>query len=103
MATSDSTAPLPTFSGEFIRLLVGLITLTFPWIIWIASSFSRLTSISGSYYTSARNLFVGLLFVLGAFLFVYKGRGRSQPWVAKLGALAPVVAALFPTNCDGCT
>ncbi len=102
MSASGSTEPLPTFSGEFIRLLVGAIAFAFPVIVWIASSFAVLTSISASYYTGARNIFVGLLFVLGAFLFVYKGRGRGQLWIAKVGALAPIVAAICPTSCDQC-
>jgi len=97
MSASEPTDTLLTFSGEFIRLLVGVIALAFPVIIWLVSGLAPLDSISASYYTGARNLFVGLLFVLGAILFVYKGRCPWEPWIAKVGALAPIVAALFPT------
>ncbi|MEO5888515.1 MAG: hypothetical protein ABIQ77_12725, partial [Anaerolineales bacterium] len=35
------------------------------------------SSISASYYTDARDVFVGLLFVIGAFLLAYNGRSRD--------------------------
>ena len=92
----------PTFSLEMIRLLIGIIALTLSAVILVASSFAPLTSISASYHTSARDIFVGLLFVLGAFLMVYKGNTSGENWVANLGALAAWVAALCPTACDSC-
>jgi len=83
-------------------MLVGIITFTLPVLVWATASFARLPSISASYYTRAQDLFVGLLFVLGAFLLVYKGHREypMQDWAANLGALAAVIAALFPTSCN---
>jgi hypothetical protein len=89
------------FSSEVIRWLVGFITFALPILVSIIS-FARLTSISASYYTGARDLFVGLLFILGAFLLVYKGHTPLEDWIANLGALAAVIAALCPTACDLC-
>ena len=102
MSTPESTERLPVFSSELIRLLVGAITFALPVVVWIASSFSPLSSISASYHTGARDIFVGLLFVLGAFLFAYKGHSGKEYWMANLGSLAAVVAAVCPTTCDGC-
>src|SRR5689334_15556982 len=102
MSTSESTKQLPMFSSELIRLLVGAIVFVLPVVVWIASSFTPLSSISASYHTGARDIFVGLLFVLGAFLFVYKGHRRKEYWIANLGSLAAVIAAVFPTACDLC-
>jgi hypothetical protein len=102
MVTANSAEHAPTFSSEAIRLLIGCITFTLPVLAWGGAAFAPLTSISASYYTTARDVFVGLLFVLGAFLFVYKGRALIEDWIANLGALAAVMAAIFPTSCDLC-
>ena len=90
---------VPTFSAEVIRFLVGAVALALPVIVLVAARPYFPESISGSYYTRAHNLFVGILFALGGALFVYKGRDRGQFWFAKVGALAPLLAALCPTTC----
>ncbi len=102
MHAAHKERTVPAFSGEFIRFLIGFIALAFPVIVLLVAKERPLTSISYSYHTEARNIFVGLLFVLGAFLLVYKGRSPAEAWVARFGALAPVIAALFPTNCKDC-
>ncbi len=99
---SVSAERSPMFSLEIIRLLIGFIALVLSVVVLVASSFAHLTSISASYHTSARDIFVGLLFVLGAFMFAYKGKSVAENWVAYLGALAAWAAALFPTACDSC-
>jgi hypothetical protein len=101
MSTSKSSKAEPKFSSEAIRWLVGFITFALPILVSIFS-FTRLTSISASYYTSARDVFVGLLFVLGAFLLVYRGHTQTENWMANLGGLAAVITALCPTVCDYC-
>jgi hypothetical protein len=71
MASSSSKNTL-VFDYHTIRLLIGLIAMLFPVVIWLRAQ--RITnSISWSYYTDARDFFVGLLFVIGAFLISYKG------------------------------
>jgi hypothetical protein len=101
MSTTKSAQSPPVFSSETIRWLLGFVTFTMPILVSIIS-FSRLTSISTAYYTGARDVFVGLMFVLGAFLLVYKGHTRTEDWMADLGGLAAVIAALCPTACDLC-
>jgi len=60
------------FDYHTIRGLIGLIAMSFPFVVWILAS--RITdSISWSYHTNARDIFVGFLFVLGAFLMSYMG------------------------------
>lgn len=68
----------------------------------ILVSRDALTSISGSYYTNARNEFVGMLFVVGAFLVAYNGHTVLQGIASRVAALATFMIALFPTACDGC-
>ena len=61
------------FDYHTIRLIIGFIAMIFPLIVYIRAA--KITdSISWSYYTDARDLFVGFLFVIGAFLISYKGR-----------------------------
>jgi hypothetical protein len=60
------------FDYRTIRLIIGLIAFAFPWIVsFLAHEIP--SSISWSYYTDGRDLFVGFLFVIGAFLICYKG------------------------------
>jgi hypothetical protein len=71
MNPSESKANL-IFDYHTIRLLIGVIALSFPWVVSILAS--RITpSISWSYHTDARDIFVGFLFIIGAFLVSYKG------------------------------
>ncbi|MGC1375228.1 MAG: hypothetical protein WA821_03340 [Anaerolineales bacterium] len=100
MSTSEDR--LPTFSSDAIRLFIGLIAFALPLLVTVASSFAPLTSISASYNTGARDIFVGLLFVLGAFLFTYKGHEKKEDWMANLAALGAILAALCPIPCDAC-
>lgn len=90
MITSESEEDL-VFDYHTIRLIIGAIALLFPWIVGIRAS--QITdSISWSYYTAARDLFVGFLFVIGALLISYKGHritldrndvGKFWSWVSK--------------------
>jgi len=101
MSTSKPVKKAIVFSNEAIRWLVAFITFALPILVTILS-FTRLSSISASYYTGARDVFVGLLFVLGSFLLVYKGHSRREDWIANLGGVAAILAAIFPTLCDSC-
>jgi hypothetical protein len=51
---------------------VGVIAFSLPFV-FSAIANSSLGSMSGSYYTSARDVFVGMLFIVGAFLWAYNG------------------------------
>lgn len=59
MNTSDSNK---VFDYRALRLVMGLIAFALP-IVASAVSSTQLTSISASYYTEARDVFVGLLFL----------------------------------------
>ena len=83
------------FDYRLLRLVMGLIAFLLPLIVDLASS-EALSSISASYHTEARDLFVGLLFVVGALLMAYRGHtARENRW-ANLAAIAAVLVALFP-------
>ena len=84
------------FDYHTIRLIIGLIAVIFPLVVRIRAA--KITdSISWSYYTDARDLFVGFLFVIGAFLISYKGRNLRENLVGWAGGIAACVTATFPT------
>jgi len=80
---------------------MGLIALTLPEIV-VALAGNSLSSISASYYSNARDMFVGQLFVVGAFLFAYNGHSDGESYASKVASLAALCVAYFPTACDGC-
>lgn len=96
-----NTPDKPVFDCRTLRLVMGLIALSLPFIV-TAISAQRLESISASYYTDARNVFVGLMFVVGAFLFAYNGWTMRQAVASKFASLGAVLVALFPTACKLC-
>lgn len=67
------------FDYYTIRLLIGLIAFSLPWVVGILVGYIP-DSISWSYHSPARDYFVGLLFVIGGFLMSYKG---NKPTLAK--------------------
>jgi len=113
------------FSYLTLRMIVGVIALLLPVVTPLISS-TPLSSISGSYHTEARDIFVGSLFVVGALLLAYNGRQdpsleRAESIIVKvirkilnmdaiseervvssIGALAAICAALYPTACNRC-
>ena len=54
-------------------------------------------SMSGTYYTSARNLFVGSLCALGVFLIGYRGDTRLQDLCTSFAGLCALLVAFAPT------
>ncbi|MBI5846339.1 MAG: hypothetical protein HZB31_00020 [Nitrospirae bacterium] len=95
----------PTLTSVFdyraLRLLMGLIAFSLPIVVSLIAP-ERLTSISASYYSNARDVFVGLLFVVGSFLFAYNGHTESESASSKVASIAAVFVAICPTSCDGC-
>ena len=55
-------------------------------------------SISDYYFTPLRDIFVGILASVAFFLFAYRGFGKLDFWMAKLGGLAALGVAFFPTT-----
>lgn len=89
------------FDYRALRLLIGLIAFTLPFVVSLVSSV-KLTSISASYYTDARNIFVGLLFVVSAFFWAYNGHSLKEKWASKGASLSTILVAMFPTSCNEC-
>lgn len=89
------------FDYRALRLLMGLIALALPFVV-TAISATELSSISASYHTEARDWFVGMLFVVGAFLWAYNGHTPPEGIASKTASVAAFLVALLPTACDSC-
>ena len=84
-----------------LRIIVGIIAVTLPVLTSLFSSHS-LTSISMSYYEDgwSRNIFVGFLFSIGAFLLSYNGTWPSEMPLSKIAAVSALCIAMFPFGSD---
>ncbi|NKB39024.1 MAG: hypothetical protein GKR93_17975 [Gammaproteobacteria bacterium] len=89
------------FDYRSLRLLVGMIAMLLP-IVVTGIAAKELSSISASYYTNARDVFVGMLFIVGTFLLAYNGHTKPQAVLSKIAAMAAFCIALFPTACECC-
>ena len=83
-----------------IKLIIGVIAIS---LATLTSRFSEapLESISASYYADgwSRNIFVGFLFAISAFLLAYNGRSGLEMVLSKIAAVAAMGVAMFPCKC----
>lgn len=87
------------YSYRTIRLFVGVIAFSLPILVVVFSGEPELKSISVSYYSEARNTFVGFLFIVGAFLVSYRGHYTYESVVSVAAGFAAFVVAVAPTAC----
>lgn len=85
-----------------MRVVVGCIALLLaPAVYLLANGAEPLDSISASYWSDARDIFVGALIAVGFFLFAYNGAAckRDLEFVlSKLSCGFAICVALFPTS-----
>jgi uncharacterized membrane protein YiaA len=86
-----------------LRRVVGILGILLPVLLVVGSSLvhSRLdiqNSISDYYGTEMRDIFVGVLFVVGLFLFAYRGYDGRDNIAGYLACLFALSVALFPTT-----
>lgn len=110
-APSDASSPSESQDARtvtFLRLGVGLIGILLPIALplgnWLFAELKGLStngywpaSMSGAYYSSTRNVFVGSLCALGVFLVCYRFDRRDDRWSTAAGACA-IGVALCPTS-----
>lgn len=94
---------------KWLRLGVGLIAFAFPLILWGGGYLCAHLTLQGSmsaYYHAGdalhpgqgvmRNEFVGILFAIGAILFLFQGMSRLEDLVLNLAGALALGVALFP-------
>ncbi len=100
--------PEPPLENEFIisyytlRKAIGWLGLLMPIIVrWGAKLLEKIPShdsISAYYYTSMRDVFVGVLAAIGVFLFCYRGPDKKDNFWTNVAGLCAVGIALLPTD-----
>ena len=88
-----------------LRSIIGLLGIALPFVLSLGALILFQTglqsSISGYYHTRMQDVFVGILCVIGFFLFSYKGYKRSDNIASNLACVSAVGIALFPTAPEG--
>ena len=82
-----------------MRAIIGLIALQMPLTVLLLSGQQKLTSISISYWTDSRDVFVGSLIAVGFFLSAYNGTGHGKDqeyWLSKAACIFALFVAFFP-------
>ncbi len=89
---------LSTYFG--LRLGMGVIALLFPLLLSIGGGVITGTeiqdSLSAYYHTPMRNAFVGGLFAIGPFLYLYKGFTSRENIALNLAGVLSIGIAIFP-------
>lgn len=96
-------------TGTYLSLRLGmaLIAIFFPIVLWlggVAEGQPLQDSMSAYYFSGGgamRDVFVGVLFAIGAFLYVYKGFNDLENIALNLAGVFVIGVAIFPTewNC----
>src|SRR5579859_2365269 len=99
MTTVDTAVPTDqdTTTVKRLRLGVGIVGIALPIVLPLGNSIisahlGLLASLSGSYYTHMRNVFVGGLWAIGVILLCYRHNRREDVWSSVAGLFAVVVA-----------
>ena len=84
-----------------LRVGMGIIGLLFPLVLWFVGlglGIDLQGSMSAYYHTPMRNVFVGFLFAIGPFLYLYKGFSGQEDLTLNLAGIFALGIALFPTE-----
>jgi hypothetical protein len=84
-----------------LRIGMALTALAFPLILLLgglAIGVEHQGSMSAYYHTPMRNAFVGILFMIGPFLFLYKGFSWQENSALNFAGLLAVGIAVFPMD-----
>jgi uncharacterized protein YacL len=96
----DAIAQRHEIDHRTIKLIVGAIALFLANLTSFLSG-NTIESISAAYYADewARNVLVGCLFAIAAFLLAYNGYSRTEGRLSKVAAVAALGVAMFPCDC----
>lgn len=84
-----------------LRKVLGALGILFPFMLWLGGYWvfdsDLQPSLSAYYHSGMRDVFVGVLFAIGFFLYSYKGYDRFDNVVGNLASIFVFGLALFPT------
>jgi hypothetical protein len=117
-ALSNFAEPRPDKLQEhihatYVHLRWGIIVIAilFPLALWVLGviwgPIKLQTSLSAYYHAGEpgnrlpRDVFVGVLFLVGGFLYLYKGYSRRENWLLNIAGVCAWGVALFPTDWKG--
>jgi len=89
-------------AATYTTLRIGIIVLAsaLPFVLWIVGkirfNLPLQQSLSAYYHSGMRDEFVGVLFAVGAFLYLYKGFTTLENYALNLAGILLVGVALFP-------
>ncbi len=87
-----------------LRKVIGILGMSFPVILalgaWIIGGFGIQRSVSSYYHTNMQDVFAGILFAIGLFLFSYRGYERKDNIAGDLACFFAIGVAIFPTTPD---
>jgi hypothetical protein len=88
-----------------LRKAVGILGMLLPFVVslgaWLIFQTGIQSSISYYYHTGMRDVFVGILWTIGFFLYSYNGYERSDNIAGNLACVFAVMVSLFPTTPEG--
>jgi hypothetical protein len=95
--------------STYIKLRLGMVVFAalLPFVLWIGGRIFADLPLQGSisaYYhaghSAMRDVFVGVLFAVGIFLYLYKGYSPLENWALNFAAIFVVGVAIFPMQWD---
>jgi hypothetical protein len=102
LVDKQDTSDIPdVMSFLLLRKLVGIIGMLLPFVLIAGNAIigdDLQASMSGYYYTSMRNIFVGALCGLGIFLVTYNGYDRPDRIITNIAGAGAICVAFFPTS-----
>lgn len=88
-----------------VRIGIGIVALFMPIsvLLFAGKDVGKMDSISASYWTDSRDIFVGCMTAVAFALASYNGTGvcsrDSEYWLSKLAGMSALVVALIPAGC----
>lgn len=85
----------------YLRLGIAGIGIIFPLVLWwggLIFGINFQASISSYYHTPMRDIFVGSLIAIGAFLWFYQGITEEENFALNCAGILAIVVALSPTG-----
>jgi hypothetical protein len=101
MSTENPNADL-VISYLTLRRAIGYIGISMPIVVrlgaYLFEGIPSNESISAYYYTGMRDVFVGILFAVGVFLFCYRGPDTQDNVLTNIAGLSAIAIGLFPMD-----